>query len=204
MFTGLIEDVGSIVAVDRRGDHVDLAIRPAGFDAGELALGESIAVNGVCLTVTERSAAGAFRVTAGAETLAHTTIGELAPSSRVNLERALKIGERLGGHLVQGHVDGVGTLVGREDQGANLVLRIEPPRELLRYLAAKGSVAVDGISLTVNRVDAVAFAVALIPHTVSATALGSHPVGARVNLEVDIIAKYVERLTCADGARGAA
>jgi riboflavin synthase len=201
VFTGLVEDVGVIAALERGGDRLELVVRPAALPAGELALGESVAIDGVCLTVTERDAAS-FRVLAGAETLARTALGDLAVGARVNLERAMRLGDRMGGHLVQGHVDGVGTLAVRRDDGANLVLVIEAPPALARYLVEKGSVAVDGVSLTVNRVVADGFEVALIPHTVAATALGDKPACSRLNLEVDIIAKYVERLTVAHRSAG--
>jgi riboflavin synthase len=193
VFTGLIEGVGEVLAARPGDGQVELVVRPEGFAAGELALGESVAIEGVCLTVTA-TGDGDFTVLAGGETLARTTIGQLAAGTPVNLERALRAGDRLGGHLVQGHVDGVGYLSGRRDEGANLVLDIEVPAELVRYLAAKGSVTVDGISLTVNRVGDTSFSVALIPHTVSATTLAQKTVGAGLNLEVDILAKYVERM----------
>jgi riboflavin synthase len=137
---------------------------------------------------------GSFTVLAGNETLARTTLGGLRPAGTVNLERALKLGDHLGGHMVAGHVDAVGEIAGRRDLGANLDIQFRAPREVLRYVVAKGSIAVDGISLTVNRVDDYSFAVALIPHTVSKTTLAGKPVGAKVNLEVDIIGKYVEKL----------
>ena len=193
VFTGLVEDVGVIAGVEVRPDARVLTVRPGALPVAELALGESVAVDGVCLTVTERGG-GVFTVLAGAETLHRTTLGDLAPGVRVNLERALRLGDRLGGHMVQGHVDGVGVLSGRDDQGDNLTLTVTAPRPLLRYVVEKGSITVDGISLTVTRVDDSSFSLALIPHTVQATAIAAKPVGGRVNLEVDMIAKYVERL----------
>ncbi|HUS67279.1 MAG TPA: riboflavin synthase [Kofleriaceae bacterium] len=193
MFTGLIEDVGVIAAVEARPDARVITVRPATLPVDELALGESVAVDGVCLTVTERGA-GAFTVLAGAETLRRTTLGDLAPGARVNLERALRLGDRLGGHMVQGHVDGIGVLSGRDEAGDNLTLDVTAPGPLLRYVVEKGSITVDGISLTVTRVDDSSFSLALIPHTVQATAIAAKQVGGRVNLEVDMIAKYVERL----------
>jgi riboflavin synthase len=198
VFTGLIEDVGVITAVEARPDARVVTVRPAALPVGELSLGESVAVDGVCLTVTERGG-GTFTVLAGEETLRRTTLVDLAPGARVNLERALRLGDRLGGHMVQGHVDGVGRLAARADGGDNLALTVEAPAALLRYVVEKGSITVDGISLTVTRVDDSSFSLALIPHTVQATAIATKTVGQRVNLEVDMIAKYVERLL---GPRG--
>ena len=193
MFTGLVEDVGTISSLRRQSDAVVLTIATGAIATGELSLGESVAVNGVCLTVTEVGA-NTFCVLAGAETLRVTTTGELRIRDKVNLERALRAGDRLGGHMVAGHVDAVADVASRRDLGANLELVFRPPRQLLRYVVEKGSVAVDGISLTVNRVDATSFAVALIPHTVKHTTLAEKHPGRRVNIEVDIIGKYVESL----------
>jgi riboflavin synthase len=202
MFTGLVEDVGTLARVERRSDAAVLTIEPAAIPIPELDLGESVAVDGVCLTVTER-AGQRFTVLAGAETLRRTTLGELRVQSRVNLERALRVGDRLGGHMVSGHVDGVGTIHSRRDGGANLEIHVAPPRELLRYVIAKGSICIDGISLTVNSVDDYSFAVALIPHTTSATTLANKAVGSKVNLEVDLIGKYVEKLVAGYRPAGA-
>jgi len=193
VFTGLVEDVGRIARIDRRSDAAVLVIAPAAIPVAELSLGESVAVDGVCLTVTDRGARE-FTALAGAETLRRTTLGKLHAQSTVNLERALRAGDRLGGHMVAGHVDAVGEVRARRDLGANLEIDIGAPAELLRYVIEKGSIAVDGISLTVNKVDGRSFAVALIPHTVSATSLARKQVGAVVNLEVDMIGKYVEKL----------
>jgi riboflavin synthase len=193
MFTGLVQDIGKIERADRRGDSVELVITTKILPAGDLALGESIAVDGVCLTVTARQRER-FTVLAGPETLARTTIGGLRPAAAVNLERALLPSDRLGGHIVAGHVDAVGDLAGKKPLGPAVELQIRAPRAVLRYVVEKGSIAVDGISLTVNRVDEYAFSVALIPHTLDHTTLGGKQVGAKVNLEVDIIGKYVEKL----------
>lgn len=193
MFTGLVEDLGAVVRADRRSDALVLTIRPATIDVATLALGESIAHDGVCLTVTA-AAAGTYSVLAGAETLARSTLGGVRVGSTLHLERALALGERLGGHMVAGHVDGTAEVVARRDLGANLVLTIAAPAALLRYVVVKGSIAIDGVSLTVNRVDDAGFDVALIPHTVTATHLGERRPGGRVNLEVDLIGKYVEKL----------
>ncbi|RMH37255.1 MAG: riboflavin synthase [Deltaproteobacteria bacterium] len=193
MFTGLVEDIGRVAAASRRGEGVVLAIAPGRIDVDDLAIGESVAVDGTCLTVTARGA-GRFEVVAGNETLRRTTLGRLRPGDRVNLERALRLGDRLGGHLVLGHVDGVGHIAAKRDLGANLEVAVRAAPELLRYIIEKGSIAIDGISLTVNLVDGAGFSIALIPHTVEATTLADKPVGAPVNLEVDMIGKYVEKL----------
>ena len=196
MFTGLVEDVGVVVRAERRSDALSLTMRPAArtFPVSELAVGESIAHDGCCLTVVSIDR-DSYTVTAGAETLKRTTIAGLRTGSRVNLERALRLGDRLGGHMVAGHIDGVGEVARRVDAGANLVLGIRTPRALLRYVIEKGSIAIDGISLTVNAVDADTFDVAIIPHTREHTTLGERQIGAKVNLEVDMVAKYVEKLT---------
>lgn len=197
MFTGLVEDVGTVARADRRSDALVLTIRPARIPLGELAAGESICHDGACLTVTELLR-DAYTVLAGAETLARTTLGGLRAGARVNLERALRVGDRLGGHWVTGHIDGTGELAARRDQGANLVLGVRAQPALLRYVVEKGSIAVAGTSLTVNTVDDEGFSVAIIPHTREHTTLGAFAVGDRVNLEVDILAKHLEKL---QGAR---
>lgn len=193
MFTGLVEDTGSIVAADRRPDALVLRIRPGHIPLAELAIGESVCHDGCCLTVTDIGP-DAFTVLAGAETLARTTLGGLAVGKRVNLERALRVGDRLGGHWVTGHIDGTGELAQLRDLGANLVLAFRATPALLRYIVEKGSIAIAGVSLTVNAVDADGFSVAIIPHTRDHTTLGDLAVGDRVNLEVDILAKHVEKL----------
>jgi len=193
VFTGLVEDVGTVARVEPRAGTCLIEVRPAALAVDELAVGDSIAVDGVCLTVTSRGSGG-FAVTAVDETLRRTTLGDLSAGHPVHLERALRLGDRLGGHLVQGHVDGVGTVAERRTAGDNLELTVRAAPPLLRYVVEKGSIAMDGVSLTVVRVDDNSFAVALIPHTARVTALGRKEVGGRVNLEVDMIAKYVERL----------
>ncbi len=193
MFTGLVEDVGTVARADRRSDALVLAIRPQRIPLGELAVGESICHDGACLTVTELGRE-TFGVLAGAETLARTTLGGLRAGKRVNLERALRVGDRLGGHWVTGHIDGTGELAARRDLGANLVLTVRAAPALLRYVVEKGSIAVAGVSLTVNAADAETFSVAIIPHTREQTTLGALAVGERVNLEVAILAKHVEKL----------
>lgn len=193
MFTGLVEDIGRVANVERRSDAMILSVQPKVISVSELSAGDSVSHDGVCLTVTglERDR---YKVLAGAETLARTSLGSVRVGSHLHLERALRLSDRLGGHLVSGHVDGVGTLSRRRDEGANLVFTIHAAPALLRYIVHKGSIAVDGVSLTVNRVDGDGFDVALIPHTVRSTHFGDCHVGHRVNLEVDMIAKYVEKL----------
>ena len=193
MFTGLVEDLGTIVRADRRSDALVLAVRPARIPLGELAIGESVCHDGACLTVTEVGR-DAFTVLAGAETLARTTLGALRVGSRVNLERSLRLGDRLGGHWVTGHIDGTGELAIRRDLGANLVLGVRTPAALLQLIVEKGSIALAGVSLTVNAVDAETFSVAIIPHTRDATTLGALHLGDRVNLETDVLAKHVQKL----------
>lgn len=193
MFTGLVEDLGTVVRADRRSDALVLAVRPTKIPVGELAIGESVCHDGACLTVTEVGR-DAFTVLAGAETLARTTLGSLRVGSRVNLERSLRMGDRLGGHWVTGHIDGTGELAIRRDLGANLVLGVRTPASLLKFIVEKGSIALCGVSLTVNAVDAETFSVAIIPHTRDATTLGALHLGDRVNLETDILAKHVEKL----------
>jgi len=191
MFTGLIADVGTIVAL-ARGGMTRLTVATA-LPAPELALGESIALDGVCLTVVAR-APFRFQVEASPETLRRTTLGGWQVGTKVNLERALRLSDRLGGHVVQGHVDGVSRVAARIPEGGALVVGFELPPELASLVVAKGSIAVDGVSLTVNRVEAGRFEVSLIPETLGRTTLTEKQVGAPVNLETDVIGKYVARL----------
>ena len=192
MFTGLVEGVGEIRGVSRQAEGLRLSVALP-FAAAELALGESVAVAGACLTVVEiTSRAAAFEVSP--ETLARTTLALKKAGDRVNLERALKLGGRLGGHLVTGHVDGRGVLRERREGPEHVQLQFEMPAALSRYVIEKGSIAVDGVSLTVNTCQGQNFTVNIIPHTAQATTLGSLRVGGQVNLETDIIGKYVEKL----------
>jgi riboflavin synthase len=193
MFTGLVEDIGTVVKADRQGDALALIVRPGAIPVAELAIGESVCHDGACLTVTATTA-DSYTVLAGAETLARTTLADARIGSELNLERALRVGDRLGGHMVAGHVDATGVVAAPRDEGANLVYTIAADGALLRYVVEKGSIAVDGISLTVNRVDREGFDVAIIPHTAEHTTFGDKHAGARVNLEVDLIGKYVEKL----------
>lgn len=193
MFTGLVEDLGTVVRADRRSDALVLAVKPARIPLAELTIGESVCHDGACLTVTEVGR-DAFTVLAGGETLARTTLGNVRVGSKLNLERSLRMGDRLGGHWVTGHIDGTGELAIRRDLGANLVLGVRAAPAQLKYIVEKGSIAIAGVSLTVNAVDAETFSVAIIPHTREETTLGALKLGDRVNLETDVIAKHVEKL----------
>lgn len=193
MFTGLIEGVGTLASRDAVGGDARLRIEAGTLPLADVALGESIAVNGVCLTVVTFDAAG-FTADASNETLALTTLGALPAGRPVNLERAMRPTDRLGGHLVSGHVDGIGHVASVHDDARAQRWRFSAPAPLLRYIATKGSICVDGVSLTVNAVDDAGFEVALVPHTVAHTAFGATRVGDAVNLEVDLVARYVERL----------
>jgi len=192
MFTGLVTTTGTLAASQARGPGARLALA-ARFDDGPLALGESIAVNGACLTVDAILADG-FEVDASAETLARTTLGELKVGSTVHLERALRAADRMGGHLVTGHVDGLGSLLERRPVGDSVALVFRVPGDLAPFVAEKGSITVEGVSLTVNGVGPDRFDVTIIPHTLSKTHLGQLRPGDPVNLEVDLIARYVGRL----------
>jgi riboflavin synthase len=194
MFTGLIQGVGRLLARESREGDARLRIGFGDLPAQDLALGESIAVNGVCLTVVAFDANG-FEADASSETLALTTLGMLPIDAPLNLERALRAGDRLGGHLVSGHVDGVGKVLSIEPDARAQRWRFAAPAALLRYVAQKGSICVDGVSLTVNRVEDDRFQANLIPHTLEVTTLGRLAAGARVNLEIDLLARYVERLS---------
>jgi len=193
MFTGIIEGVGMLASMDMRGGDARLGIDVGSLPFIDVRLGESIAVNGVCLTVVAFSATR-FEADASNETLSLTTLGGLAHGSVVNLERAMRTTDRLGGHLVSGHVDGVGTVLDIQHDARAQRWRFAVPTTLSRYIAKKGSICVDGVSLTVNAVDIEGFEVALIPHTVAHTAFAQTAVGDAVNLEIDLLARYVERL----------
>lgn len=191
MFTGLIEDLGTVESVERTGDGARLRI--SSRLAGELALGDSIAVNGCCLTATAVED-GAFETEAMNQTLDVTALSDVDEGAKVNLELAMKAGDRLGGHIVQGHVDGVGTVASVEDDGFARRLRVELPPELLRYVVDKGSITLSGVSLTVAELGETWAEVSLIPETLERTNLGDLAPGSRLNVECDIVAKYVERL----------
>ncbi len=191
MFTGLVETIGTITAISDQPPGKRLSVDAGSVSQGA-AIGDSIAINGCCLTVV-RIAGTTLEFEAGEETLSRTNLGELVVNSSVNLERSLAVGDRLGGHYVTGHIDGVGSLLERRDDPPWAHLRFEMPSRLAPQVAAKGSIAVDGISLTVVDALSDSFSVALIPHTLDATTLGKRKIGDRVNLETDVLAKYVER-----------
>ncbi len=202
MFTGIIQAVGKIAAIEIQGIDARLRIDAAPLDMSDVRLGDSIAVNGVCLTVIEYSAHG-FSVDVSAETLRLTTLGALGAGMRVNLEKALTLSSRLGGHLVSGHVDGVGEVLERHSEARCVRYRLQAPAALARYIASKGSICVDGVSLTVNSVGGAQFDLNIVPHTLLATTLGEARPGNRVNLEVDVIARYLERLLLGERAADA-
>jgi riboflavin synthase len=192
MFTGIVEELGTVADRVELGDSARLAIRGALVTAGT-GHGDSIAVNGVCLTVVDNDG-GVFTADVMAETLDRSSLGDLRPGDRVNLERAAMLSSRLGGHLVQGHVDGVGVIADRKPAEQWEIVTVSLPRPIGRYIVEKGSITVDGVSLTVTEVTDDTFSVSLIPTTLALTTLGHKGVGATVNLEVDVIAKYVEKL----------
>jgi riboflavin synthase len=192
MFTGIIESVGNVLALKSQQMGMVLEIE-SGLDLSSDALGDSIAVDGVCLTMTAKNG-GRFSALASAETIKRSTLGQLKPGTKVNLERALTLSARLGGHLVLGHVDTVSIIREKGMVGESLRLVIDLPHEYARYVIEKGSIAVDGVSLTVNEMSAQAFTLNIIPHTLASTSLTLKGAGARVNLEFDVIGKYVERL----------
>jgi riboflavin synthase len=197
MFTGIVTDIGRIEALEQRGGDVRLVVGVTSLPLARMAPGDSIAVAGVCLTATELRAA-AFAADVSRETLDHTTLGGLVAGSAVNLEAALRAGDPLGGHLVSGHVDGTAVVVDAAPDARSLRLRFRVPDALARYIARKGSVTVDGVSLTVNEVAGSEFGVNLIPHTQQVTTLGKLRTGDAVNLEIDQMARYAERLLSAD------
>ncbi|HEC18009.1 MAG TPA: riboflavin synthase [Gammaproteobacteria bacterium] len=198
MFTGIIETIGEIREIRPRGGDLRLVVGTGGLDMNAVKLGDSIAVNGVCLTAVEFDA-HSFAADVSSETLACTTLADVAKGTPVNLEMAMLPTTRLGGHLVSGHVDGVGEILRRWSDARSERFRLAAPAALAKYIAAKGSICVDGISLTVNAVEGNEFELNIVPHTLAATTLGGYRAGQRVNLEVDIIARYLERLLSAGG-----
>ncbi|MDQ3889990.1 MAG: riboflavin synthase [Actinomycetota bacterium] len=200
MFTGIVQEVGRVAARDGAAEGIRLGVR-ARATAAEVERGDSVAVSGVCLTVSEIDGE-VLTFDVVPETLARSSLARVAPGGAVNLERALRAGEPLGGHIVQGHVDGSGSVRSVTREGDGRRLSIELPPALARYCAVKGSVAVDGVSLTIAALVAASFEVALVPHTLATTTLGSLEPGDEVNLEVDVLAKYVERLLESRGALG--
>lgn len=193
MFTGIVQGVATLRAIEPHGGDVTLVFDTAGISLADIELGGSIAVSGVCPTATRFDAAS-FAADVSRETLSLTTLGDRVVGSRVNLEKALLAGQALGGHYVTGHVDGVGEMVSRHDDARSVRMEFQVPSELARYVARKGSICIDGVSLTVNGARGDRFDVNLVPHTLEVTTLGGLQSGSRVNLEVDIIARYVERM----------
>jgi len=194
MFTGIVTDIGTVRRIEKRGDtHVEIGTH---FDAGEIQVGASIACAGVCLTVVEKGSSTDrwFAVTASEETLSKTNLGAWAVGHRVNLERPLRVGDELGGHIVSGHVDGTAEILSVAPEGESVRMTFSIPSDFTRFVAPKGSVALEGVSLTVNDVDGRHFGVNLIPHTLKVTTLGEAQTGDRVNFEIDLLARYVARL----------
>ncbi|MDH3337574.1 MAG: riboflavin synthase [Gammaproteobacteria bacterium] len=198
MFTGIIKAIGTISAIERRGGDVRLSVKSNDMPFSEYAVGESIAVSGVCLTAVALHD-DSFETDVSVETLDVTALGRLGVGDKVNLEPSLSLGDRLGGHLVSGHVDCVGSISKREADARSTRLTIAIPLEFARYVAKKGSITVDGVSLTINEVSGNGFEVNIIPHTAEATIIGGYVVGTRVNIEVDVLARYIERLLANDG-----
>ena len=199
MFTGIIQSVGEVAAVEPKGDDVRLRILTNKLDLADVQLGDSIAVNGVCLTAVELPGDGFWADVSG-ETLSCTTFKSLTVGTKANLEKALTPNTRLGGHLVSGHVDGIGKVVERYNDGRSVRFHIQAPNDMAKYIAEKGSICVDGISLTVNAVKGAVFELNIVPHTLQETTMSQFKVGTEVNLEVDIIARYLERLILGDKA----
>lgn len=191
MFTGIVTDLGTVKTIAKHGDtRIEIE---TSYDTSKIDIGASIACSGPCLTVVDKGD-GWFAVEASAETFDRTSLGDWKPGSRVNLERAMRVGEELGGHIVSGHVDGVATILDTLPEGDSVRFRFEAPEDLKKYIASKGSVTLDGVSLTVNEVDGPVFGVNIISHTRACTTFGSMAAGDRVNLEVDMLARYVARL----------
>ena len=197
MFTGITTDIGEVVAMRQQAEGLRRLTIACAYARASIVLGASIACSGVCLTVVETGEHGGrttFAVDAAAETLRMTTAGTWRAGTRLNLERALKVGDELGGHIVAGHADGIAELIAREDPTGMARLSLRAPRQLMRFVATKGSVALDGVSLTVNEVTAETFAVLIIPHTLAVTTLGAAKPGTMMNLEIDLMARYAARL----------
>lgn len=199
MFTGIIQAVGKIRALQPIGGDLRLSIATGKLDMSDVQLGDSIAVNGVCLTAVVLDGSS-FSADVSRETLSLTSIGQLNLGSKVNLEKALSLSTRLGGHLVSGHVDGLGEVVSRYEDARSVRFRLKAPDSLAKYIAAKGSICVDGTSLTVNKVEGAFFELNIVPHTLQATIMSEYHTGSKVNLEVDVIARYLERLLLGDQA----
>lgn len=200
MFTGIIEAIGNIAAVTPKGGDISLYVRTGKLDLGDVALGDSIATNGVCLTVVDLPGDG-FRADVSRESLSLTTIAQWRSGQKVNLEKALLPTTRLGGHLVSGHVDGVGEVIERRVDARSERFTIRAPAELAKYIAHKGSITVDGTSLTVNQVNGAEFELNIVPHTLAETIMATYQAGSWVNLEVDVLARYLERLLQGNSAQ---
>lgn len=199
MFTGIIQAIGTLQDMQPRGGDLRLSLHTGKLDMRDVALGDSIAVNGVCLTAVELGSSH-FSADVSRETLSLTSLGQLSRGAKVNLEKALTLQTRLGGHLVSGHVDGLGEVLSRHDDARSVRFSIRAPAHLAKYIAAKGSITVDGTSLTVNKVDGCTFDLNIVPHTLQETIIGDYRSGTKVNLEVDVIARYLERLLLGDKA----
>lgn len=193
MFTGIVKAKGSIAAIEKRGGDVRLRVTTADLPWSDYSVGDSISVNGVCLTAV-RLLDNGFDTDVSVETLDVTTLKNLAVGDAVNLEPALRVGDALGGHLVSGHVDGIGRMMARADDARSIRMNFEVPGELARYIAKKGSICVDGVSLTINEVSGNTFGLNIIPHTAEMTTMGNYAVGTAVNIEVDLLARYIERM----------
>jgi len=202
MFTGIIESIGKIAKMEERGGDVRLYIATGKLDLSDVALGDSIAVNGVCLTAVVLPGDG-FVADVSNETLSLTSLGQLSSGSPVNLEKALTMSTRLGGHLVSGHVDGLGEVIAKSEDARSIRFTVKAPDELAKYIAHKGSITVDGTSLTVNAVKGAEFELNIVPHTAQETIMSEYEVGRKVNLEVDLVARYLERLLLGDKAADA-
>ena len=199
MFTGIISAIGDIGNLEERGGDVRLIIRSGNLDLTDVQLGDSISCNGACLTAVELTGEG-FVADVSVETLNLTTIGNWKTGSRINMEKAMQATDRFGGHIVSGHVDGIGEVVSLEEDARSWRFRIRAPRDIAKYIAHKGSITVDGTSLTVNIVDGAEFELNIVPHTMKHTVMGDYQVGSKVNLEVDLVARYLERLLLGDKA----
>ena len=200
MFTGIVQAVGKVIASEKKGGDLRLRVHTGALDLSDVGLGDSIATNGVCLTVVQLPGDG-YWADVSKETLDFTTIGSLAVGAAVNLEKALRASDRLGGHIVSGHVDGVGIVVSRHPDARSERFRLRAPPELAKYVAHKGSVCIDGTSLTVNKVEGAEFELNIVPHTIENTIFSHYKPGTAVNIEVDVIARYIERLMTVDGAK---
>ena len=199
MFTGIISAIGEIASLEPRGGDVRLTINTGNLALGDVHLGDSIACNGACLTAVQLTGHG-FVADVSVETLSLTTVGNWKTGSRINLEKAMQASDRFGGHIVSGHVDGIGEVVSLHEDARSWRFRIRAPRGLAKYIAHKGSITVDGTSLTINKVDGAEFELNIVPHTITHTVISDYRVGTKVNLEVDLVARYLERLLLGDKA----